>query len=232
MPSSSQRQTSFPWVTTLALLIAVSILLGLGTWQVKRLAWKETLIAQIDTAYKKEAEKFNAQAPYEEFDKVTLNGSFINNAAFIRSKTHDGKVGYHLIMPLETSNGTIFVNRGWTETDAVDMLQTKTKTQFQAVLRHGKKSNPFIPDNTIDGPYLYWPEIPKLEAIFDMKSAVSMIAWQIPTRDDLSRQPYRVGGKPVLKNDHLQYAIFWFTMAIILVVIGAIKIQSAAKKTD
>ncbi|HCK32946.1 MAG: hypothetical protein CMH32_02480 [Micavibrio sp.] len=232
MPSSSQSQTSFPWITTLAILIAVTVLLSLGTWQVKRLAWKETLIAQIDAAYKTEAENFDAQAIYEEFDKVTFSGSFIKKAAFIRSKTHDGKVGYHLIMPLKTSNGTIFVNRGWIETDAVDMPQTKTKVQFDAVLREATKSNPFIPDNTTDGPYLYWPEISKLETIFGIKSAIPMIAWQIPTQNDLARQPYPVGDKPVLKNDHLQYAIFWFTMAFILVVIGAIKMRSAARKAD
>lgn len=230
MASLPQSHKPFPWITALAILIAVAILLSLGTWQVKRLAWKETLIAQIDAAYEKEAEKFNAQALYKEFDKVVLNGKFINNAAFIRSKTYDGKVGYHLIMPLETSNGTIFVNRGWIETDAVDMPQTKT--QFEAVLRLATKSNPFIPDNKTDGPYLYWPEISKLEAIFDMKSALSMIAWQIPAQNDLASQPYPVGGKPVLKNDHLQYAIFWFTMAFILAVIGAIKMRSAVKKTD
>lgn len=229
MPSSSQSQTAFPWGTTLTLLIAVAILLALGTWQVKRLTWKETLLAQIDAAYEKEAMGFNAQTLYEDFGKVELRGSFIKKAAFIRSKTHDGKVGYHLIMPLQTSEGILFVNRGWIETDAVVM--PKTKVQFDAVLRTATKSNPFIPDNTTGGPYLYWPEVSKLEAIFGMKSSTPMIAWQIPSQNDFSHQPYPVGGKPVLKNDHLQYAIFWFTMAIILVVIGAIKMRSAAKKT-
>lgn len=230
MPSSPQSQNLFPWITALAILIAVSILLSLGTWQIKRLAWKETLIAQIDAAYKTKAENFDAQAIYEEFDKVKLSGSFINNAAFIRSKTHDSKVGYHLIMPFQTSEGIIFVNRGWIEIDTADMPQAKT--QFDVVLREATKSNSFIPDNTTDGPYLYWPEISKLETIFGIKSAIPMIARQIPTQNDLARQPYPVGDKPVLKNDHLQYAIFWFTMAFILVVIGAIKVRSAARKTD
>ena len=33
----------------LAALVALAILIGLGTWQLQRKAWKEDLIAQIET---------------------------------------------------------------------------------------------------------------------------------------------------------------------------------------
>jgi surfeit locus 1 family protein len=37
----------FPWVATIATLIAFAILIALGVWQLKRLAWKEHLLAQV-----------------------------------------------------------------------------------------------------------------------------------------------------------------------------------------
>ena len=45
---------------TLATLVAFAILVALGMWQLERLAWKEGLVAPIDSGLKKEP------APLEE----------------------------------------------------------------------------------------------------------------------------------------------------------------------
>jgi surfeit locus 1 family protein len=44
---TAQLKPGFPWGLTLAALLACLALTGLGVWQVKRLAWKEALLAQI-----------------------------------------------------------------------------------------------------------------------------------------------------------------------------------------
>ena len=38
----------FPWVAVILGIAGFAVLLGLGTWQVNRLAWKEALLASID----------------------------------------------------------------------------------------------------------------------------------------------------------------------------------------
>lgn len=49
MCEAAKPKGRFPIVLTIATLIAFAILCGLGTWQVKRLAWKEDLLARIET---------------------------------------------------------------------------------------------------------------------------------------------------------------------------------------
>ncbi|WP_416172828.1 SURF1 family cytochrome oxidase biogenesis protein, partial [Escherichia coli] len=41
------RPTRFPWITLSLSAILFVILIGLGTWQVERLQWKEALLATI-----------------------------------------------------------------------------------------------------------------------------------------------------------------------------------------
>ncbi len=48
MSETAKPKARFPIVLTIVTLIAFSILCGLGTWQVKRLAWKEDLLARIE----------------------------------------------------------------------------------------------------------------------------------------------------------------------------------------
>ena len=47
-PPEAGKDRRFPFGLTIATLIAFAILCGLGLWQVKRLAWKEDLLARIE----------------------------------------------------------------------------------------------------------------------------------------------------------------------------------------
>jgi len=49
MSETAKSKARFPIVLTIATLIAFAILCGLGTWQMQRLAWKEDLLARIET---------------------------------------------------------------------------------------------------------------------------------------------------------------------------------------
>jgi len=48
MSEATPKKPGFPIGLTIATLIAFATLCGLGTWQVKRLAWKEDLLARIE----------------------------------------------------------------------------------------------------------------------------------------------------------------------------------------
>jgi surfeit locus 1 family protein len=46
--AASGKDRRFPFGLTIATLIAFAILVGLGAWQIKRLAWKQDLLARIE----------------------------------------------------------------------------------------------------------------------------------------------------------------------------------------
>jgi len=73
----------------------------LGVWQLYRLNWKNDLIENINNSIN--APKiFNNNEIYEELITVRLNNDydFIDNPIFLESKTQQGKVGYHAVLPL------------------------------------------------------------------------------------------------------------------------------------
>ncbi|MBN8934170.1 MAG: SURF1 family protein, partial [Rhizobium pusense] len=70
------------WFAAPLVLLALAILLGLGTWQVKRLYWKEALLADIEErrnaapATVAEIEAIAKSGGDIEYRKVSLSGTF------------------------------------------------------------------------------------------------------------------------------------------------------------
>jgi surfeit locus 1 family protein len=99
---------------TVAMLI---VLLGLGTWQVKRLFWKEALLAQIDHA--ETAAPVPLGLTPEPFTKISVTGTFLPDdaalyGAIVRTVPSGPTMGARLIVPLRETNGdVILVDRGW-----------------------------------------------------------------------------------------------------------------------
>ena len=108
------RRFLVPGFMTLAMLI---VLIGLGTWQVQRLHWKEGIIARIAAA---EAEApvplVDRPAPYT---KVAVQGRFLfDRAALYGAEVRDTRAGPTMgsqqIVPLERAGAPpILVDRGW-----------------------------------------------------------------------------------------------------------------------
>ena len=121
-------------VPGLAALVALAILIGLGTWQLQRKAWKEDLIAQIETrAYGEpgaiipESEWPAWRADQDEFRKVRVTGTFLHEFeapvyGLARGERQGAPIqGYYVITPLKLASGAIvMVNRGFVPTDLRD----------------------------------------------------------------------------------------------------------------
>ena len=110
----------------LATLVALAILIGLGTWQLERLAWKENLLDQIRTraygapgAVQPPGSWPNWSAAEDEFRHVRVTGTFLNEDEVPVHGIAPGTsgtplLGYYLFTPLRLSQGGIvIVNRGF-----------------------------------------------------------------------------------------------------------------------
>ena len=73
----------------------------LGVWQLYRLNWKNDLMENINNSINA-PKNFDNNEKYEELITVSLNNefNFIENPIFLESKTQQGKVGYHAVLPL------------------------------------------------------------------------------------------------------------------------------------
>lgn len=217
------------WPTAMT-IPAFLILVGLGAWQLQRLHWKEGLIAARQAglgAAPVPAPDTLAEARSLEFHPVLAEGKFLNGKEIYLHATADsGRIGYHLYTPLETAGGrVVFVNRGFIPTELRDPATRAAGRLAGTVVVRGLLRLPpagkpgwFLPDNDPQRNHWFWVDLPAMAAA-DGLGAV------MPYTIDADAAP-NPGGWPKggvtrvdLPNNHLQYAITWFSLAVALIVI-------------
>src|SRR5215207_8640654 len=120
-------------VPGLAALVALAALLALGIWQLERKAWKEGLIAQIDTRAHGEAVDIAAEAQWptwraedDEFRHVRLTGTFLHDKevavyGLMSGQRGSPTQGFYLFTPMRLASGAaVMVNRGFVPADLRD----------------------------------------------------------------------------------------------------------------
>lgn len=105
---------------TLAAAVAIAVFVAAGNWQGRRMAQKEALRAQFDTAQAQPALPLPRFALPEQWNEwryrvVEVGGEYAAaRQILIDNRLHAGRAGYHVVTPLVLADGRIvLVNRGW-----------------------------------------------------------------------------------------------------------------------
>jgi surfeit locus 1 family protein len=216
------------WPTVFSVPVLL-LFLALGSWQIERLFWKRELIAERHaavTAAPVAVPLSLEEARGMEFRHVIDEGVFLNNEEiFLGATSEAGRNGYQVLTPLREKGGRIvFVNRGFIPAELKDPSkrsagQIAGTVRVQGLLRlpTGKPAW-FLPDNRPDLNSWLWVDLSAMAAA----DRLEIVA---PFYIDADSTP-NPGGWPrggvtrlELRNDHLQYAITWFLLAIALIVI-------------
>lgn len=227
--------------TALALglgLIAFLILIGLGTWQVERLAWKEALIGTIDSrmnatpAPLAEVEKQFTETRDIDYVPVTLTGTFLHQGERHFFTTWDGETGFSVYTPLKLADGRfVLVNRGFVPYEMKDPAKRQKGEVAGEVTMTGLARNPLagkpsmmVPDNDLTKNIFYWKDRDAMAATAGLPAGAVVVPFFV----DAGKAP-NPGGLPVggttlldLPNNHLQYAMTWYGLAAALVGVMAV----------
>jgi len=229
------RPTLWPTVFTIPALI---VLLGLGTWQIDRLHWKEGLIA--DRTARTTAAPIALPAAGTQLSPAALadldfrhgatTGTFLHERElYIAARTMEGSVGYQIVTPLQQPDGSVvLVNRGWVPETRKDPAKRAEGQVSGTVTVDGAIRAPGVqhwlqPDNQPAQNIWFWSDLPAMAEHAgiapDKLVPVFLEAGAAPNPGGLP-----IGGqtKVNLPNDHLQYAITWFALAAALAVIYVI----------
>ena len=105
---------------TALMLAAFAVLIGLGVWQLKRLHWKEGLIAEIETRTKGEpigldqAIAIAREGRDPSYYRVKVEGRFDHTKELYLYAVSEGRAGWHVITPLKTEDGeVVLIDRGF-----------------------------------------------------------------------------------------------------------------------
>ncbi len=211
MVNRSKLKKFFLWVL---LLLVELTLFTLGTWQLERLRYKTQFITQINN--RSSAPVITALAsPIEYYRQVELAGRFISHKKiYIYNLNEQGKPGYDIIIPFQLLSGEIVLaSYGWVvDKNSQVVLPALLKGMIMPITNKGY----FVPHNDLINNQWYHINMSDLEQYTDLKL--------LPVQIICNRNPDKL---PIyIRNDHLGYALVWYALAIIGLVVIAIKIKS------
>ncbi len=221
----------FPVGATLAMLAAFSLLCALGTWQVERLAWKNAILQALDKAYAMRippnlvSQDLEASARNRSlFIFGTIHGHFLPGEIAVRPRTHDGETGAHLYQPFSLANGgVILVNRGWVPEGWQGRVPDGS-VSLTGLARKPDRKNPFTPPNRPGAGQWYAIDLKDINILLpESGNSLPYVFYAENARSAGEDYPLGFGRDWMPPNNHLQYAIFWFTMAFILAAIYALR---------
>lgn len=207
------------------------ILIGLGTWQVQRLTWKTELIETIERHMALPLAPLPADVadPQEyRYRRVTVEGIFHHDKEIhLFAHSRAGEPGFQIITPIERPDGSfVFVNRGWVPEPLKDPMmrpqgQVSGPITVTGIGRPGWQPawlhRWIVPDNRPDTNLWFFGDLNAMAAHFGITQYAPIFV-----EADATPNP---GGWPQggqtrieIRNDHLQYALTWYSLAVALAV--------------
>ena len=226
MASLRFRPTLWPTVFTVPAVLAM---LALATWQVERLHWKEGLIAERTArpaAPPVQLPRAGDDLAALEFRRAVVAGTFLHDhELFLAARSLNGNVGYHVVTPLLLlEGGAVLIDRGWVPMERKDPA-TRVASQIagsviiDGIIRVPHEQGWLEPDNDPVRNTWFRVDVPAMAAQIGLAGPIAPAYLEAGPAPNPGSFP--IGGQTRinLPNDHLQYAITWFALALILVVI-------------
>jgi surfeit locus 1 family protein len=217
-------------------LLAFAALVGLGTWQIQRKAWKEGLIAALNAQLAAPPIALPPPATWRELDRkddeyrrVTFQATFDNSkealmfAAPSNFRPDVSDPGYWVFAPARLADGGIvMVNRGFVP-DGRQNPATRPQGQLTGPIeiigsmRWPEARHWFTPADEPAKNLWFSADPQSMAAAKDVGAVAPFYVEQ--------ESPVPPGGLPkpgklmvALPDNHLQYALTWYGLALVLVI--------------
>lgn len=225
--------------------LAFVTLISLGNWQVRRLHWKEALLASVEQQLQAPpitlAEAEALPRSEIEYRPIEVTGRFEHDRERHFFATYQGQSGYYVYTPLRLADGrAVFVNRGFVPFDMKDAA-TRQEGQVTGTVtvtglardRLDEKPSFAVPENDIAQNIFYWKDIDAMAQSTGL-SAGEVVPFFVDADDAPNPGGLPVGGVTRISfpNDHLQYAITWYGLAAVLAVIVGLLAWRGRRKHD
>ncbi len=193
----------------------VAILAALGTWQLRRLGWKQQLLADI-TARINEAPVALPEHPDAATDRylpVTVSGTIEPGEVHVLTSMAEVGPVYRIIAPLTTGNGRrILLDRGAVRVSDANRPRQIGPVTITGNLDWPRETDKFTPAPDIAANIWFARDVPAMAKALNTEPVLLVATANSRTDPNVMPMPVTVLGIP---NNHLQYAITWFSLALI-----------------
>lgn len=199
----------------------------MGNWQLQRAEWKNNIITQLESEYAKNPMDYRLEfSDLQNLDiqQGHIRGQFdYSKQMLFGPKKLNETIGYDVIIPMNLKNGTVLVNMGWVKGE--NRKEIKTTSPRGNIMLTGISRKPdwnkFTPNNSPENDIWTKFDINEIAKAKEIKKIAPVIFYT-------KSAPLEFKALKMLeenwltRNKHMQYAIFWFSMAGILLILVSI----------
>ncbi len=205
------KRIAFPVLLGIA---GCAVLIALGTWQLRRLEWKDAILAEIGAKIVAEPVALPG-APYPARDgylPVKVSGALGGEELHVLTSRKEEGPGYRVISVLTAGERRVMVDLGFVPEAAKDAGRMAEAVTVTGNLHWPDETDGWTP--APDGARGIWfaRDVPAMAAALGTEE-VLVVAREV-TGADLGVTPWPIDTAGI-PNDHLQYAITWFSLAAV-----------------
>ena len=198
------------------IIFFILVFVGLGTWQIIRLDWKNNLILEIENSLKNPPVEL-AESNKENFLKIRTSGSIdFDKQIYLYNLNDTGTPGFEVINPITIGDENYLINRGWIpfEKKGTEEINIFDQENIIGTLKLQGRKNIFKPDN--DLVENYWFSLNREDVLkFTGKNFSKYIIYldgnyQFP-------RPKKITAN--ISNNHKKYAMTWFSLALSILLL-------------
>jgi len=198
------------------IIFFVLVFIGLGTWQIVRLNWKNNLILEIENSLKNPPVEL-AQSNKKNFLIIKTSGTIdFDKQIYLYNLNESGTPGFEVINPITIGDENFLINRGWIpfEKKGTQEINVIDQKNVIGTLKLQSRKNIFKPDNDLDENY--WFSLNREDILkFTGKNFSKYIIYldgnyQFP-------RPKKITAN--ISNNHQKYAITWFSLALSILLL-------------
>ena len=211
--------------------LGLAILLGLGTWQVQRLAWKADLLEVIQTriAAMPVDVPLTPSEAQDRYRAVTAAGELGRQELHVFWVTKEAETGYRVISALETGDGRrLLLDQGFVPAADKDSRRSSAAVLVTGNLLWPDEGDWSTPAPEVDTNILYARDLAYMAEQLGAEP-VLIVARSITPETSVTPQAVTAEGIP---NNHLQYAITWFSLAFIWAAMTASFLWRSRAKSE
>ncbi len=212
--------------------LVVILTTGLGVWQLERRAWKLALIERVEARIHAEpiaapnlTGASDAAVKSLEYKRIAASGHFLNDRETLVEAVTTLGGGYWVLTPFITGSGaTILVNRGYVPFDRKTpesrrIGQIEGPVHVSGLLRPSEPRGGFLRSNDPAAGRWYSRDV---AAIATARGLHDVEPYFVDADSTPNAGGWPVGGLTVINfpNNHLVYALTWFSMAIGLAAVA------------
>ena len=214
------------WMTVCS-VIALALLIALGSWQLYRMQWKAGLIAEFEArahATPIDVTEIDVDDPIR-YQRVKVEGTWLHqHEVQLIGRTFEGTAGYHVITPMILKDGRmILINRGWVSQsyrlpESRPFTLASDQVAFEGIIRLPAQKGYFVPENNLEQNDWFTLSISDIARYRSLENTL-ISSFTVDALRNVDTQEIPIGAAVdiELPNNHLQYAITWYGLALGLI---------------